>query len=100
MKKEEERKKGIELEKLKMSNAKQYYERGLIIKYGILRLLKNVQFEKDKKKEADEQRNRWVLRNGFMMFTDGMQNWLLEEEERIYRLSKIALRFNQVNSYK
>lgn len=94
MKKEEERKKGIELEKLKMSNAKQYYERGLIIKYGILRLLKNVQIEKDKKKEADEQRNRWVLRNGFMMFKDGMQNWLLEEEERIYRLSKIALRFN------
>lgn len=100
MKKEEERKKGIELEKLKMSNAKQYYERGLIIKYGILRLLKNVQIEKDKKKEADEQRNRWVLRNGFMMFKDGMQNWLLEEEERIYRLSKIALRFNSVNSYK
>lgn len=72
MKKEEEKKKELEIERIKMVNAKQYYERGLLIKFGISRLLKNVELQKQKYKTAEDQNKKWIKINGWAIFKDGM----------------------------
>ena len=51
--KKEEEKQEIEREQLRLKEAREYYKRGIIIKYVIIPLAKNVEIVKDKEFFAD-----------------------------------------------
>ena len=51
--KKEEEKQEIEREQLRLKEAREYYKRGIIIKYVLIPLAKNVEIAKDKEFFAD-----------------------------------------------
>lgn len=64
-KKEEERKE-TERELQRIKEAREYYKRGIIIKYVLIPLSKNVEIAKDKEFFADVQYVTWVKKNGII----------------------------------
>jgi hypothetical protein len=44
----------MERERLRLEEARAYYRRGLMIKYGIIGLAKNVEMAREKEQRADE----------------------------------------------
>ncbi|CDW77766.1 UNKNOWN [Stylonychia lemnae] len=96
----EEEKKQKEVEFLKLKNAKEYYNRGLIIKYVILPLSKLVDLASEKALKADLHNLKRIKRNGLSLLKEGLMVQSLEEEQKINKLNRIADRFFEVNQYK
>lgn len=65
-KKKEEERLEIEREQQRIKEAREYYKRGIIIKYVLIPLAKNVEIVKDKEFFADVQYVTWVKKNGLL----------------------------------
>lgn len=66
MRKKEEERLEIEREQQRIKEAREYYKRGIIIKYVLIPLAKNVEIVKDKEFFADVQYVTWVKKNGLI----------------------------------
>lgn len=64
LRKQEEAKQLLEREKQRLQEARDYYNRSLLIKYGIWAFAKNVERARMLEEAAESQRVKWVLKNG------------------------------------
>lgn len=69
----EEAKKAQEIEQLKIKNAKQYYERGLMIKYVMVPLGKLIEIRDMNMKKSDSFRKIWTQKNGLSFIRLGIK---------------------------
>jgi hypothetical protein len=65
-KKKEEEKRELEREKKRLDEAREYYKRGLMIKYGLVPLGKNVERAREAEYQADGQYIKWIKLNGLI----------------------------------
>lgn len=97
LRRKEQERAELEREKARIHEARQYYKRGLMIKYGIIPLLKNVETEKEELKKAQAQNLKWILRNGLGYLKLAMSEIKLEAKRRDDRMMYVAIRFHERN---
>ena len=96
-KRKEEEAAELESEKIRIHEARQYYRRGLMIKYGIIPLLRNIELEKQEVEKAQSQNLKWIIRNGLSYLKTGVAESKLETRRRDDRMMYVAIRFHERN---
>jgi hypothetical protein len=84
-KKKEEERLEIEREQQRITEAREYYKRGIIIKYVLIPLAKNVEMVKDKEFFADVQYVTWVKRNGLLFLNRAVYLSKIEKQAELQR---------------
>lgn len=87
----------LENERIRIHEARQYYKRGLMIRYGIIPLLKNIEIEKQEMEKARSQNIKWIQRNGLTLLRAGVLESKLETKRRDDRMMYVAIRFHERN---
>lgn len=88
----EEEKRQIEREKKRMEEAREYYKRGLMIRYGMVPLGKNVERAREAECQADEQYIMWIKKNGLSYLRIGLAEIKAEvkrEEAKMLLVAKL-----------
>lgn len=83
----------LEREKQRLQEAREYYNRSLLIKYGIWAFAKNIERNRMLEDAADSQRAKWVMKNGLKCMKAGVEESKLEERRREQRMEYIAIRY-------
>jgi ribulose-5-phosphate 4-epimerase/fuculose-1-phosphate aldolase len=94
----EEAKAAAERERLRLQEAREYYQRGLLIKYGMVALGKNVESARMLEEAADSQRVRGLLRQGLRWLKAGAEESRLEARRREQKMEYIAIRYAERNT--
>eukprot|EP00347_Sterkiella_histriomuscorum_P024200 403331963 len=100
MQKLEEAKKLQELEQLKLKNAREYYNRGLMIKYVMLPLGQLVDLAQNKMLKASQHDLYRIKRKGLRQLIDSVRQQKYEEQLKQDQQERMADRLYQINTLK
>lgn len=79
----------------KINNAREYYKRGLMIKYVILPLTRIVEMRKAKEQKAEEFRIRWQQKNGLRYLKLGVYLQKMDEQMRLESMMNDEKHFSE-----
>ena len=90
MRKKEEEKAELERERARIEEARDYYRRGLLIKYGFVPFARNVERTREAEFQADLLRTKWNTKNGLLWLRKSVAQSKIDEKMRVDRMEYTA----------